>query len=187
MRISPITLVFLSFLSGISSCTSGRNMTETFTGKDFPFDSVVASWLGDSICNAFHAPSVVYAYKMRPQRAETDTLAGGYAIDRVIGKLDESYYTPLLFFLKDTANYVLTDEMVKTPFSPNIGFEFASHKYGKVLLLLAFNGNQLKVISQGKTILHKTFKNEYFLLRFTERLVPDNAFIKKELARNQQK
>lgn len=187
MRISPLILVTLLVLSAFSTCKSSRNMTETFTGKDFPFDSVVAAWLGDSVCDAFHTPSWVYAYKMRPKRAETDTLIGGYAVDYVIGKLDESCYAPLLFFLKDTANYVLSDETVKTLFSPNIGFEFASPKYGKTYLLIAFNGSQLQVVSQGRTVLHKQFKNKYFLLRFAEKLLPGNEFIKRELYRNQQK
>ena len=89
----------------------------------------------------------------------------------------------LQFFLKDTANYVLIDESVKTPFSPNIGFEFIDRRHRKVSLLLGFNGNQLKIISQEQTVLHKRFKNEYFLLRFTERLIPNNEFIKSELSR----
>ena len=186
MRISPLVLVTLLFLSVFSACKSSRGVTETFTGKDFPFDSVVASWLGDSVCDALHAPSWVYAYKMRPKRAETDTLVGGYAIDYVIGRLDESCYAPLQFFLKDTANYILNDEVVKTSFSPNIGFEFASPKYGKTYLLIAFNGNQLQIMNQGKTVLHKQFKNEYFLLRFAEKLLPDNEFIQRELYRNRQ-
>ena len=77
--------------------------------------------------------------------------------------------------------------MVKTSFSPNIGFEFASPKYGKTYLLIAFNGNQLQIMNQGKTALHKQFKNEYFLLRFAEKLLPDNEFIQRELYRNRQK
>lgn len=186
MRISPLVLVTLLVLSAFSACKSSRNMTETFTGKDFPFDSVVASWLGDSVCDALCAPSLVYAYKMRPQRAEADTLVGGYAVDYVIGRLDESCYAPLQFFLKDTANYVLGDEVVKTPFSPNIGFEFASPKHGKTYLLLAFNGNQLQIVNQGGTVLHKQFRNKYFLLRFAEKLLPDNEFIQRELYRNRQ-
>lgn len=186
MRISPLLLVALLVFSAFSACKSSRNVTETFTGKDFPFDSVVASWLGDSVCDALCAPSFVYAYKMRPQRSETDTLVGGYAIDYVIGRLGESCYAPLLFFLKDTANYVLGDEVVKTLFSPNIGFEFASSKYGKTYLLIAFNGSQLQVVSQDRTVLHKQFRNKYFLLRFAEKLLPDNEFIQRELYRNRQ-
>lgn len=162
-------------------------MTETFTGKDFLFDSIVKTWLGDSICEVLSSPIDVYAYKMRPKQSETDTLIADYAIDYVIGKLDKSCYAALQFFLKDTANYVLTDEQVKTPFSPNIGFEFINRKHEKVSLLLAFNGNQLKVIGQEQTILHKQFKNEYFLLRFAEKLLPQNEFIKRELYRNRQK
>lgn len=186
MRISPLVLVALLFLSAFSACKSSRGVTGTFTGKDFPFDSVVAAWLGDSVCDALHAPSFVYAYKMRPKRAETDTLVGGYAIDYVIGKLDESCYAPLQFFLKDTANYVLNDEVVKTPFSPNIGFEFASPKHGKTYLLIAFNGSQLQIVSQDRIVLHKQFRNKYFLLRFAEKLLPDNEFIQRELYRNRQ-
>ena len=155
MRISPFVLISWLFLSAFSACKSSRNVTETFTGKDFPFDSVVVAWLGDSVCDALQAPSWVYAYKMRPKRAETDTLVGGYAVDYVIGRLEESCYVPLQFFLKDTANYVLGDEVVKTPFSPNIGFEFASPKYGKTCLLIAFNGNQLQIVSQDRIVLLK--------------------------------
>ena len=42
-------------------------------------------------------------------------------------------------------------------------------------------------MNQGKTVLHKQFKNEYFLLRFAEKLLPDNEFIQRELYRNRQK
>lgn len=159
-------------------------MTKTFREQDFPFDSLITSWLDNSICDVFYEPYRVYAYKMRPTYAPTDTTIGGYAIDYCIGRLDESYYAVLLFFLKDTANYVLTDENVKTPFSPNIGFEFIDRKNRKVSLLLGFNGNQLKIIYQEQTVLHKQFKNKYFLLKFTERLIPNNEFIKRELSCN---
>lgn len=183
MKISPVIFIFLSIFSALSACKSSQDMAKTFKEQDFPFDSLITGWLGDSICEVFYEPSGVYAYKMRPTYAETDTLIGGYAVDYLIGRLDESCYAVLQFFLKDTANYVLTDESVKTPFSPNIGFEFIDRRHRKVSLLLGFNGNQLKIISQERTVLHKQFKNEYFLLRFTERLIPNNEFIKRELSR----
>lgn len=177
-------LIALFLLVGTAiffSCGSSHSLTEKITNQDLPTDSVVSMLLGDTISSFLYSPSAVYAYKMRPQKTETDTLIVDYAIDYLIGELDVSYYSILQFFLKDSSNYVLTNEKVKTPFSPNIGFEFVNHNQEKVYLLLAFNGNQLELIIQNQVILHRQFRNERFLLRFVWGLLPENEYIKSML------
>lgn len=185
MRITPL-FVFVLLVLSVLSCRSNQKITKTYVGSDFPFDAVVSTWLGDSVKHIIESPLAVHAYKLKPQCSKQDALVGEYAVDSVIGQLDISYYAALQFFLKDSANYILTDENVKTPFSPNLGFEFVGRKHEKVYILLAFNGNQLEVLYHGDIIAHKMFRNKYFLLRFTEKLLPENEFIKRELLHNHQ-
>lgn len=185
MRITPL-IAFMLLLLSVLSCRSNQEITKNFVGSDFLFDPVVSGWLGDSVMCIIETPKEVYAYKLKPKSSEQDMLIGEYAVDTVIGRLDVSYYAPLQFFLKDSANYILADESVKTPFSPNVGFEFINEKQEKVHILLAFNGNQLEVLYQGLVVVHKEFRNEYFLLRFVEKLLPENQFIKRKLLHNYQ-
>lgn len=173
-------LLLASLLGGTTlfySCRSADNMTQRITGQVFQPDSSVVCLLGASTCETLYAPEAVLAYKMRPKQSESDTLIGQYAIDRRIGELDASCYSILQFFLKDSANYVLSDEWVKTPFSPNVGFTFINHDGNEVHLLLAFNGNQLQVVSEDQVLLHRLFRNERYLLRFALGLLPDNRYL----------
>lgn len=176
----PVTVVLAMLASTVFlfSCRSSQELPGRITCRDLPTDSAVSSLLGDTVCNVLYAPSVVYAYKMRPQKTENDTLIAGHAIDYPIGELDASCYSVLQFFLKDSNNYVWTNEKVKTPFSPNIGFEFTGEKQRKIFLLLAFNGYQLAIATQDQVLLHRQFKNEHYLLRFAWSLLPDNKYIK---------
>lgn len=160
------------------SCRSCRDATKRISCQDLPIDSVISTLLGDTVCSVLYAPSTVHAYKMRPQQADSDMLIAEYAIDFPIGELDASCYSILQFFLKDSANYVWTDEMVKTLFSPNICFKFTGKNENTVYLLLAFNGNQLKIVTKEKTILYRQFRNEHTLLRLTWALLPENKYIK---------
>lgn len=181
MKTIPIVVGF-ALLSILFSCKSSHCAMAKLTGESIPFDSAIHESLGDTICNVLSFPSSVYAYKMCPPKAGKDTLAAAYGVDSIIGKLDISYYAALQFYLKDSTNYILSDDFVKTPFSPNIGFEFVGHKKEKVYLLLAFNGNQLKVLTPERTIWHRQFKNEYFLLKFASLLLPTNEYIRKKLS-----
>lgn len=173
--------LLLSLLVGsviFFSCKSGQDLTGKITGGDLPADSVVSNLLGDTLCRLLYAPSAVSAYKMRPQQADNDTLIATYAIDYSIGELDASCYSILQFFLKDSTNYVWTDELVKTPFSPNIGFEFTDANREKMFLLLDFNGNQMEIVVQNRIVLHRQFRNEHYLLRFAYGLLPENKYIR---------
>lgn len=174
------TLLLLSLLTGaiiLFSCKSNLHLINKVTNQSQPADSVVLNLLGDTISHMLFSPSVVYAYKMRPQKAENDTLIGTYAVDYLIGELDSSYYGILQFFLKDSTNYNWTDELVKTPFSPNIGFEFVGDNQEKIHLLLAFNGCLLEILSRDQVVLHQQFKNEHYLLRFAKGLLPQSKYI----------
>lgn len=179
-------LLMFTLLTGsilLTSCMSSRRAARKITSQDLPSDSIISTLLGDTVCHTLYSPSIVHAYKMRPQESERDTMIADYAVDYHIGELDASCYSILQFFLKDKVNYVLTDEIVKTPFSPNIGFEFIGSGQERVYVLLAFNGNQMKVISSNHSI-HKLFKNEHFLHRFAHSLLPDNSYINHLLNKN---
>lgn len=89
------TLPLLSLLTGaiiLFSCKSNLPLSNKVTNQSQPADSVVLNLLGDTLSHMLFSPSVVYAYKMRPQKAENDTLIGTYAVDYLIGELDSSYY-----------------------------------------------------------------------------------------------
>lgn len=175
----PVLFLF-SLLGGkvfLLSCRSGDNLTQRITGQTFQPDSTVVRLLGANTCETLYAPAAVVAYKMRSRQSESDTLIGQYAIDRCIGELDASCYSILQFFLKDSANYVLSDEWTKAPFSPNMGFTFLNRDGGEVHLLLAFNGNQLQVMDGDQVVLHRLFRNERYLLRFAIGLLPDSRYL----------
>lgn len=152
-------------------------MTGRITIHDFPSDPGVSDFLCDTVRDALFSPATVYAYKMRPQKTEKDTLVTGHAIDYTIGELDVSCYSILQFYLKDITNYVCTDEKVKTLFTQNIGFVFEGVNNEKVYLLLAFNGNQLEIVYRDSPILRCQFTNERYLLRFAYALLPENEYI----------
>jgi len=180
------TLALPAFMLCISTCFSCKspNGLSSFTYKDLPTDSTLNRLWGDSISEIINNPTLIRAYKMRPNRTEKDTLIGDYAVEHPIGVLDMTYASPLMFFLNDSLNYNLSDDMVKTPFSPTIAFEF-QQKSKSVFVVISFNGNQLAMVYEDKEIIRKQFLNPRYLLRLSSGLQPQNEYLNYML--NQQK
>lgn len=169
-------LPFVLCISVCFSCKSQSNLS-TFTYKNLPRDTILNRLWGDSISEIINSPIWIKAYKMCPDKAGQGTLIGNYAIEHYIGMLDMTYASPLMFFLNDSLNYNLSDNIVKTPFTPTIAFEF-HQKSKSVFVVVSFNGNQLSVIYEDKEIIRKQFFNPRYLLRLSLGLQPDNEYIK---------
>ena len=165
------------------SCKSQSDLT-LFTYKDLPKDSTLNRLWGDSISNIINNPTLIRAYRMSPDSTGKDTLVDNYAIKHPIGKLELTYASPLLFFLNDSLNFNLSDDIVKTPFIPTIAFEFQQQR-GSVFVVISFNGNQLVMIYNNKEIIRKQFRDPRYLLRLSVGLQPQDEYLNYLL--NQQK
>lgn len=179
-------LALPAFMLCISTCFSCKSQSDlsAFTYKNLPKDTTLNRLWGDSIAEVINNPTWIRAYKMRPARTEQDTLIGGYAVEHPIGTLDMTYASPLMFFLNDSLNYNLSDDKIKTPFTPTIAFEF-QQKRKSVFVVISFNGNQLAMIYKDREIIRKQFFNPRYLLRLSLGLQPDNEYLNYLL--NQQK
>lgn len=178
-RLFPPVLAFLAFALCISTCFSCQSPGNlpSFTYKDLPRDSIMNRLWGDSISEIINAPTLIKAYRMYPDSAKKDTLIGGsYAIKHSIGILDLTYASPLILFLNDSLNFNFSDEIVKTPFTPTIAFEFRQQEKS-VYIVISFNGNQLAIIYNGKEIVRKQFLNPRYLLRLSVGLQPEDEYL----------
>lgn len=170
----------------MSTCFSCRSQSHlpSFTYKDLPKDSTLNRLWGDSISDIINNPTLIRAYRMCPDSTGKDSLVGNYAIKHPIGKLELTYASPLLFFLNDTLNFNLSEDMVKTLFIPTIAFEFQQKKEN-VFVVISFNGNQLAFIYKDKEIIRKQFRHPRYLLRLSVGLQPQDEYLNYML--NQQK
>lgn len=172
-------LAFPAFALCISTCFSCQSPGNlpSFTYKDLHQDSTFLnrSW-GDSISEIINNPMLIKAYRMYPDSTNKDTLIGDYAIKYPIGILDLTYASPLMFFLNDGLNFNSSDEIVKTPFTPTVAFEFRQQERS-VYIVVSFNGNQLAVIYNGKEIVRKQFLNSRYLLRLSVGLQPQDEYL----------
>lgn len=170
-------------MSTCFSCKSQSNLP-SFTYKDLPKDSTLNKLWGDSISDIINNPTLIKAYRMSPDSTGKDTLIGSYAIEHPIGTLDITYASPLIFFLNDSLNFNLSEDLIKTPFLPTIAFEFQRYKE-KIFVVISFNGNQLSLIYNNKEIVRKQFRNPRYLLRLSAGLQPQDKYLNYML--NQQK
>lgn len=161
-----------------ASCRSGQNLPWKIDNHSIVPDSQVVALLGDTICQLVYNPTEVIGYKMRPQKAEQDTLIAQYAIDYKIGELAASYYSILQFFLQDILNYDLSGSIVKTPFEPNIAIKFVDENKEELYLLVAFNGNQLAFVKDDKVYCRQQYIHARYLVKFALGLLPDNEYLK---------
>lgn len=180
------TLALPAFMLCISACFSCKSQSDlpSFTYKHLPKDSTLNKLWGDSIAEIINAPTAIRAYKMHPNQTRQDSLIGDYSVEHFIGTLDMTYASPLIFFLNDSLNYNLSDDKVKTPFTPTIAFEFQQKEKG-VSVVISFNGNQLAIIREDKEIGRRQFLNPRYLLRLSLGLQPQNEYLNYML--NQQK
>lgn len=170
-------------MSTCISCKSQSNLP-SFTYKDLPKDATLNRLWGDSISEVINNPTLIKAYKMQPASTGKEMLIGEYAIKYAIGTLDMTYASPLVFFLNDSLNYNLSDDMVKTPFTPTIAFEFQQNKKS-VFILISFSGNQLSIVHDGKEIMRKLFFNPKYLLRLSAGLQPQDEYLNYMLNQSQ--
>lgn len=173
-----LLLSITAFIFCCASCRSSQNIPRKIDNHSIVPDSQVVVLLGDTICQFVYSPTEVIGYKMRPQKAEQDTLIAQYTIDYKIGELAASYYSILQFFLQDILNYDLSGSIVKTPFEPNIAIKFVDENKEELYLLVAFNGNQLAFVKDDKVYCRQQYVHARYLVKFALGLLPDNEYLK---------
>ena len=171
-------LALFSFIIcfGIFPSCKSLNHAMTYNYKNLPKDSVINVLIGDSIFNIINNPTSIRAYKMCSGKLGKNKRIGNYSIDYYIGRLDMTYASPLIFYINDITNYDESNDVIKTPFTPTIAFEF-KRRSKSVYLLISFNGNQLMFLDKNNEIIRKQFLNSRFLLRLSHGLLPNNKYI----------
>lgn len=95
-----LLLSITAFIFCCVSCRSSQNIPRKIDNHSIVPDSQVVVLLGDTICQFVYSPTEVIGYKMRPQKAEQDTLIAQYAIDYKLVSLLHPIILSYSFFCK---------------------------------------------------------------------------------------
>ncbi len=169
-----VLLLALINLLMLGSCDTHKRLITCSVMKP---DSTVVAFYGKEISNIIFSPEKVNFYKIRPKTKNDSVknLIGEFAIDSLVGEIDSSYYSILLFMLCDSTNYKIDTAINKCHFSPYVAYEFIKHqKRVSVLLNL---GCQQWGIAYKDTMFYEENNCENKLIRFTHSIIPKDKYI----------
>lgn len=142
-----------------------------------PGDSV-KEVLGEENCSVIFSPSKVKLYRLSPEKAgDNDKTIGGYKIEKDMGTIDKTYYSILLYFLSDNAEYLKGSVYPAAPFIPEVAVEFTKKKE-VVSIVFSFSGGQLQVVTAGKAQKPVKYYNEQHIMKYFQNIFNDKNWQK---------
>lgn len=171
-----ICLVFCLTMFSVSCQAFPLKKTKAIDLQLCPDSTMIAN-LGTSVADLLFNPTTVtcYTIKGKVKTEENDfVLEPHFVKDSIVGVLSDNMVAILNFSLiADGENYHNDSILVKSPYMPQLGFEYAN-KTITANVLISFSDLSWTLIFDGK----KQFNYNYFDTRALEKIY--NALIKKE-------
>lgn len=165
--------VILAFIMMASSSFSSPRAKKIPQVKSLP-DSLVSTQLGTTLSDILLNPSTItlYSVKGKEETSKEDfVLEPHYVRDSLIGVLSSDLAAILEFILIcDESNYVNDTIVVRSPYMPQLEFEFAKKKQA-AHVLLSTSDFSWTVVYDGKKQFNYNYKDNGAIERFCEMIM----------------
>lgn len=158
VHVISIAVILVSVVMASCAFSSTRSRKISLV-KSLP-DSLISSQLGETLTDILLNPTTITLYRVKGKEVigkDDYVLEPHYVRDTLIGVLSTDFASVLEFILiTDESNYSTDTVMVKSPYMPQLEFEFAKKKQ-VAHILLSTSDFSWTVVYDGK----KQFNHNY--------------------------